>query len=236
MTTPAADPDELYRLLDNLSTRVGGPRQLNQCHGRMGWAQRGVYFFFEPGETRRNGTPRVVRVGTHALKTGSGTSLWNRLSQHRGNLAGRSPGAGNHRGSIFRLHVGASLLRRDPKPVDAPAHDSWGHRSLAPSAVRALEVPHERRVSIHIGAMPFLWLPVDDPPGPDSDRGRIERGTIALLSALGKPDADPPSPTWLGNHSNRSAVVGSGLWNVNHVHETPSPEVFDLIEHWIQRA
>ena len=91
-------------------------------------------------------------------------------------------------------------------------------------------------MSIHIGAMPFLWFLVDDLPGPNSDRGRIERGTIALLSALGKPDADRPSPTWLGNHSNRSAVVGSGLWNVNHVHEAPNLEVLDLLEHWTQRA
>ena len=30
--------------------------------------------------------------------------------------------------------------------------------------------------------MPFLWLEVPDPPGPDSLRGYIERNAIVLLS------------------------------------------------------
>ena len=91
----------------------------------MDWPKRGVYFFFKPGETRRDGTPRVVRVGTHALKTGSGTSLWDRLSKHRGNLAGRSPGAGNHRGSIFRLHVARPCYAGTPNP-SMPQHVTPG--------------------------------------------------------------------------------------------------------------
>jgi hypothetical protein len=36
--------------------------------------------------------------------------LWGRLSQHRGYIKG---GGGNHRGSIFRLIVGASLIERN---------------------------------------------------------------------------------------------------------------------------
>jgi hypothetical protein len=45
-----------------------------------------VYFFMEEGETRSDSGigARIVRVGTHALKEGSGTKLWTRLSQHRG--------------------------------------------------------------------------------------------------------------------------------------------------------
>jgi hypothetical protein len=88
-----------YELLDDLEQSLGGARVLSQCDGRMGWPQRGVYFFREPGETRSytGSGPRIVRVGTHALKTGSGTKLWTRLSQHRGHA--RS-GGGNHRGSI----------------------------------------------------------------------------------------------------------------------------------------
>ena len=63
----------------------------------MSWPKRGVHFFREPGEVRTDsGTgPRVVHVGTHALKAGSQTKLWDRLSQHRG--AKRS-GIGNHTG------------------------------------------------------------------------------------------------------------------------------------------
>jgi hypothetical protein len=65
---------------------IGGPRKLTDCSGRFAWPRRGVYFFREAGEDRTDTGkgPRVVRVGTHALKTGSGTKLWTRLSQHRG--------------------------------------------------------------------------------------------------------------------------------------------------------
>jgi hypothetical protein len=59
------------------------------CSGRMKWPQRGVYFFRELGEERADsgGGPRVVRVGTHALKENGSTILWTRLSQHRGRVS-----------------------------------------------------------------------------------------------------------------------------------------------------
>lgn len=96
----------LYDVLSELGDRVGR-RMLNECDGRMNWSSRGVYFFFETGESRPDGTtPHVVRVGTHAVSAGSKTTLWNRLSTHRGTRSG----GGNHRGSIFRLWVGTALL------------------------------------------------------------------------------------------------------------------------------
>jgi hypothetical protein len=70
------DLKRFYQLTGKLSQAVGGARVLEECNGRSGWPRRGVYFFMEAGENRcATGTgPRVVRVGTHALKTGSGTS------------------------------------------------------------------------------------------------------------------------------------------------------------------
>ena len=102
-----------YRALCNLEERVGGARRPAQCDGRSGWPERGVYFFFEDGESRSSSGagPRVVRVGTHALKSGGGANLWSRLRGHRGDS---KTGGGNHRGSIFRLLVGAALAERDP--------------------------------------------------------------------------------------------------------------------------
>jgi hypothetical protein len=44
-------------------------------------------------------------VGTHALTATSQVTLWGRLRQHRGHLAGPHPGGGNHRASVFRRHV-----------------------------------------------------------------------------------------------------------------------------------
>jgi hypothetical protein len=149
----------------------------------MEWPGRGVYFFREPGEHRSDTGegPRIVRVGTHALKAGSSTKLWTRLSQHRGQP---STGGGNHRGSIFRLIVGAALIRRDG--LDFP---TWGNGNTAERAVRDRELELERKVSCVIGDMSFLWVPIDDEAGPESRRGYVERNAIALLSNYNKPPA-----------------------------------------------
>lgn len=91
-----------YLALGQLAQGLPGPRRLRDCHGSDGWPQHGVYFFFEPGEVRADGSDRVVRVGTHALTATSQATLWGRLRQHRGHLAGLHPGGGNHRASVFR--------------------------------------------------------------------------------------------------------------------------------------
>jgi hypothetical protein len=91
------------------------------------------------------------------------------------------------------------------------------------------EAPIERQVSSVIGAMPFLWVRIDDPPGPGSERGYIERNSIALLSNAGKDAIDAPSATWLGRHSGRGPVRASGLWNNNHVEETYAPGLLDRL-------
>lgn len=224
------DLRRFYKLLDDLATRSGGPRRLSECSGSVDWPSRGVYFFFESSEARRESGAggRVVRVGTHALKEGSQTTLWKRLSQHRGT---RASGGGNHRGSIFRLLIGAALIRRD-----GYACASWGQGNSAPEALRRVELEIERRASAVIGAMPFLWLKVDDTPGPSSLRGTVERNSIALLSCAGKSVVDAPSPAWLGRHCPRDRVQASGLWNQNHVDEGYDPAFLDVLQHLIDGA
>ena len=81
--------------------------------------------------------------------------------------------------------------------------------------------------------MPFLWMSVDDEPGPNSCRGFIERNAIALLSSYGRPAIHGPSREWLGQYSDRERVRMSGLWNNNHVDETYDPSFLDLMEYWI---
>ena len=223
--------DRFYVLLDELEHKVGQRRCLADCSGALDWPAKGVYFFFETGELREDGvTPRVVRVGTHALRPSSST-LWGRLSQHRGNVAGSLPGGGNHRGSIFRLHVGTALISGGTWTDDV--RSSWGVGSNANANLRILEYQLERAVSIHIGTMPFLWLPIDDPADAESDRGVVERGSIALLSNYKRASIDPPSPNWLGRRADRSDVVLSGLWNVNHVRNDPAPGFLEVMRHWI---
>ena len=220
-----SDIETFYRLLGDLEERMGGRRRLGDCHGRMPWPERGVYFFFEPGEIRVNpeNPSRVVRIGTHALKAGSRTTIWKRLSQHRGTA---NPYGGNHRGSIFRLLVGQALMHRD----SSLECTSWGHGSNAPSEVRQGESPLEQKVSDYIGNMTLVALPIPDPAGRKSLRGLIERNSIALLSGFDGGQFDQPSKDWLGSHSDRPRVRGSGLWNNNHVDESYDPAFLNVME------
>lgn len=98
-------------------------------------------------------------AGTHALSVGSRTKLWSRLSQHKG----QANGGGNHRGSIFRLLVGTALINKNR--LNFP---TWGIGNTADRAVRTGEVDLERQVSQVICNMRFLWLAIEDEPGPNS--------------------------------------------------------------------
>lgn len=225
------DVKRFYSLLTCLEERLGGAASLAECTGRLPWPKRGVYFFMEPEEFRTESGSglRVVRVGTHALKQGSGTTLWKRLSQHKGQL--RS-GGGNHRASVFRQLVGTALI--ESSSLDCP---TWDNRSATASReVRNIERPLEMAVSRTIGKMPFLWLAVEDEPGPSSLRGYIERNAIALLSNYARPVIDPPSTSWLGNHCNRKKIRGSGMWNSNHVEERYDPAFLDEFANKIRQA
>lgn len=228
--TRLRDLQRFYDLLAVLEVCLGGCRSLAACRGHMNWPQRGVYFFFEGGEQRSHSGagPRVVRIGTHALTSGSGTTLWQRLSQHQGVL--RS-GGGNHRGSIFRLLVGTALAARDGNAVP-----SWGQGSSADRNTRTAELGHEQRVSAAVGAMPFLWLGIDDVPSVQSLRGVIERNAIALLSNYKRPALDPPSPQWLGEFCDRERVRQSGLWNQRHVDEHHDPAFLDTLAQLIEQT
>lgn len=227
------DLNRFYELLQRLEQKVGGRRPLGDPDCKLGLPKRGVYFFFEPGEYREDGTtPRVVRVGTHAVSEGAKTTLWNRLSQHRGRLGGSHAGGGNHRGSIFRLHVGTALLGRGLGDAAAAVQWGAGHR---PHDEHVLEAEYrlEAMVSEYIRAMPFLWVEVDDPASKVSHRKVIEANAIGLLSNWGRPAIDPPSAGWMGHWANREAVRGSGLWNVDHVTEMYDPGFLVLMEKYI---
>ena len=134
-----ADLIQFYGIFSSLEEILGGKRTLAECDGRIVWPSRGVYFFFQPGEVRSDTGvgPRVVRVGTHALKCNSGASLWRRLSQHRGTAAS---GGGNHRGSIFRLLVGTAIKDRDA--LVEPR--SWGVGSNPGAAAQSLGLTREQ--------------------------------------------------------------------------------------------
>ena len=142
-----------YELLDILSVGLDGGRLLGECKASSGWPDRGLYFLFEPGETRRElpTIPRVVRIGTHAVSKGSKSTLWNRLSTHRGT----EHGTGSHRSSVFRLHVGAAMMRKSRGEVELP---TWGKGQNASKKIRAAEEALERQVSSYMAKLRVLWL------------------------------------------------------------------------------
>jgi len=220
------DAERLYASVSALESGVGGKRLLRHCSGQQGWPRAGVYLFFEEGEDRVDGSgQRVVRVGTHGVSHGSKATLWNRLRTHRGT----ANGLGNHRSSIFRLHVGAALAARDAG-LDS---SSWGVGQAADAEVRRREQPLERAVSCHIGSMRVLWLAVQDDAGPASDRAYLERNLIGLLAGRGGP-VDPPSDRWLGRSSPDERIRQSGLWNLDFLDYSWSHDFLAVFHEYVK--
>ncbi len=219
------DIDRLYKIVRELESSVGGKRLMSECIGKQQWPKRGVYLFFEPGEQRINTSEsRVVRVGTHGVSIGSKATLWNRLRTHRGT----GFGLGNHRSSIFRLHVGAAISFRDADIKVA----SWGVGQSADVSIRKPEEALERKVSAYIGAMSVLWLAVDDVAGPSSDRAYIERNLIGLLTGKAGP-TDPPSSEWLGRFSPDERIRRSGVWNLDFLEYSYSADFLDVLDEYV---
>lgn len=235
-----SDIEQFYALLGDLQERIGGPYYLSRFDGWLQLPKRGAYFFFEASETRTDSGDggRVVRVGTHALRLNSKSTLAQRLRQHRG----AADGTGNHRGSIFRLLIGQALIA---KGIVGPCA-SWGVGNdlsqavdaigLTREEVRSAEMGVETAVSKHLHDMPFLWLKIEDDPGPLSLRHLIERGSIALLSNLQKNSVDKASHSWLGHSSDRPLVRNSGLWNQRDVDAVYDPLFLEILEHLISSA
>lgn len=229
-----SDLSRLYDLLDRLEASVGGKQRLKDSTGYMDWPDRGVYFFFAQDETRDSTDQlRLTRVGTHAVSTGSGTSLWNRLRTHRGSNRGTYEDGGNHRGSVFRKRVGEAMIVRDDLHDE---HPHWGDGSSAGRERRLAELEHERRVSEYIRDLPFLWVSIDDEPGPDSDRAYIERNAISLVSNYAKASIDTRDEGWLGKDSPRDEINQSGLWNINHVEEEYDSAFLDRLSRAIEET
>jgi hypothetical protein len=223
--------DRYYALLDELSDRIGGPKVLADPMLSRSCPMAGLYVFFEPGQTRPNGRPRVVRVGTHALRSRSRTTLWQRLAQHRGYLGGPNPGGGSHRGSIFRQHVGSALAGQHG---DTDLLRSWLASRPLPGfedAERHLEL----EVSSVIRSMPFLWLSVPTSENGSSDRGMLEENSISLLSTLASGEQADTS-CWLGRHASSPKVRESSLWNVNHVTASTDDAFLGVIEEHVERT
>jgi hypothetical protein len=219
---------QFYALLARLEHATDGPYILSAFNKNQSIPKRGVYFFMESNEIRTdsgNGL-RVVRIGTHGLKLNSKSTLSQRLSQHRGTMLS---GGGSHRGSIFRLLVGTTIID------NFPDCSTWGQGSTAKGMIRTIEGPIEKEVSSVIGRMPFLLLNIDDAAEPSSLRGVVERNAIALLSNFEKHPLDQPSAEWIGHKCDRIKVRQSGLWNQNHVDQNYDPDFLQVMNMLIEK-
>ena len=126
------DLNQFYRLIKKLDSGLNGGMNFQDANGKFDWPTKGVYFIFEPDEFRKIDPfqNRVIRVGTHCISKGSSSTLWNRLRTHKGTLKL----TGNHRSSVFRLHVGKSIIRKNCLHLP-----SWGEGQIAPNDIKKLE-------------------------------------------------------------------------------------------------
>jgi len=228
------DLNRFYELLDRLESRVGGKKKLKDCTGYMDWPDRGVYFFFANDEYRENEDQlRITRIGTHAVSSGSGTSMWNRLRTHRGAKSGTYEDGGNHRGSVFRKRVGEAIIKKEGLSQEYP---EWGDGSSASRELRLEELEMERRVSDYIRDLPFLWVNIDDEPGSDSDRAYIEQNTISLVSNYEKTPIDTRRDDWIGEYSASQEIQESGLWNVDYVDQRYDSGLLTRFKRYVEQT
>ncbi len=219
--------NKFYCSVERLWNGLGGGRRLANCSGGDSWPLRGVYFLFEDNELRLfdSSMHRLVRIGTHAVTAKSKSSLWNRIRTHRGSLDGK----GNHRSSVFRLHVGSSIINKYGLHEKYP---EWGRGQSADRDIRSSEADLENSVSEYLSKLTLLWLDIADNPSPRSDRAYIEQNSIALISGNFKP-IDIASEKWLGNFCSNEAVRKSGLWNVNHTGDGFDSSFIDVLDEYI---
>jgi len=115
---------------------------------------------------------------------------------------------------VFRKRVGKATIEKNGLQEEYP---EWGVGSSANRELRLEELELEQRVSEYLRDLPFLWVKIDDEPGPESDRAYIERNAIALVSNYAKESIDARNVDWLGHYSPVTEIQESGLWNINHV-------------------
>jgi len=175
----------------------------------------GIYIVFEKGE-KAHGTDRIVHVGTH---TGEG-NLSQRLNEHL-----YIP---NKDRSIFRKHIGRCLLAAENNPL----LEQWNLDTTS-KAMREKHGKHidtnaiaeiESNVTTYIAkSLSFAVITVAS----KKERLALKSGLISTIASC----ADcKPSAQWLGLHHPNATIRHTGLWNIQHLHDTPlSAETVDLI-------
>ena len=190
---------------------------------------QGVYFFFDPYEPSHfnKRVPRLVRIGTHGVSKGSKATLRDRLRTH----FGTSDGHGNHRASVFRLHVGEALIRKNDLRDRFP---NWGNGQSVDRSISNSERDLEKQVSSYISQLQLSCIDVSDRATKHSARSKIERLSIALFTERLVP-VESPTANWLGLHSAHQTIARTGLWNVRDAGGRADFGIVDLISERMTR-
>lgn len=234
--------EQFYRKLGVLHEETDGPYYLSEGDGNLNWPTRGIYVFFSP-DTDLDIDPvedwHIVRIGTVGDCAGSTSSLWDRLRAHRGTQKGAYAGGGNHRGSIFRKHVGRSIIEQEGLHDEYP-HWGTAHRNLPEDLdttdLREQEDPLEQRVSDYIRNLPFLVIDIPGEPGPDCERAMIEKNLIALVAHARRTNPSLKQDGWLGHSSPHAEIAKTGLWNIHHVNAFYSGDIINQLDPFIERT
>lgn len=220
-----ADLDQAYQIIERLIGKRGLIPFREAIQHEMPTA--GIYLFFDRQEPRLKNIDhlRVIRVGTHGVASGSKATLRDRMRAHYGT----SSGGGNHRSSIFRLHVGRSMILAGR----SKAVKTWGSVELPKShTLRRQEAKLESNVSEYIGNLLVATIDVPGDSSKENDRAYLEQNLIALISNTYRP-LDPPSHRWLGRFSEKAEIRRSGIWNVNHTAQTYDPKFLAMLEYYV---
>jgi hypothetical protein len=175
----------------------------------------GIYIVFEKGE-KAHGTDRIVGVGTH---TGEG-NLSQRLNEHL-----YIP---NKDRSILRKHIGRCLLAAENNPLLEQWNKDTTSKAMREKHGKDIDTNAiaeiESRVSTYIAnSFSFTVIAVAS----KKDRLALKSGLLSTIASC----ADcKPSAQWLGLHHPNAKIRDTGLWNIQHVDDTPlSAEAVDVI-------
>lgn len=192
-------------------------------------AEHGIYFFYEAGEKCGHGSdaPRLVRIGTS-------DNVRRRISEHylidgaRMNFDATKQAP--HERSIFRKHIGGTLLHKAADPylkvwaIDFTSRetlDSRGHlRDIEKEKAIEAEVTRILREQFF-----FRFILMDE----EVRRG-IEARLIGTIAQCGECAA---SSTWLGRFSPHKKVVASGVW---HIQQLASPTIEEADQEMLASA
>jgi len=192
-----------YSLLEILDKKF--PKRTLSELNKSNLPIKGVYFFFDTEQTRSKSKElKVIRIGTHAARANSKTTLYNRLKQHKGT----NKGYGNHRGSVFRELVGFCFINNQ-----FPEVSSWGQKNKKTNSEKQVE----NTVSSYLSNLLFTVIEIPGASHKDNDRAFIEKNSISLLSNYNKEKIDANTQKWLGNGCRKDKVIKSGLWNRDYV-------------------